>query len=576
MRYFGRMMKLSLRDQTGVTLLIPALNIVQVLLELGYTMLFGAVTNDVVGGQGNLYVHLALLVLVLIGRDLGNGLSNYYFDKQNMGITRSVSCALFEKIQGYPLLYFEDPKRRDRINSAQTGIEACGAYLMTLEVILSFQGLYLLSMSAYFMAVDPLLFVVILGALLPELFRFRVKNRSQEQMEQNIVTQRRRLDHDEQAIYAQKFAKETRVLEAIPFFEKRCQSALSYIKQERRQALHKDTRWSLLVQCSYLLGFIAIIGVVIFLVTQGRIGVGEISMVMVATTTIYSTLREMFEGHLLQVNSCRYAVKLVFEVLEEPLPPADVEEKSVETQTENVLELRHVSFRYPEGTEDVLKEISLRIRQGETIALVGENGSGKTTLGKVLAGFYPPEQGAVLWNGKQCAEGHLKRCSYVFQDYNMYAVSLAENIRIGDLTAPKARERAVLDTPEMREICITLPQGENTIISKEFGGVELSGGQEQRVAIARSDMKQAPFYIFDEPTAAIDPMREMDLMKQMHGKKRQAGVLLITHRIGIATLVDQILVLKEGRIVQRGSHQELMREEGEYKRLFEAQSQWYQ
>ena len=398
MRYFGRMMKLSLRDQTGVTLLILALNIVQVLLELGYTTLFGAVTNDVVGGQGNLYVHLALLVLVLIGRDLGNGLSNYYFDKQNMGVTRSVSHALFEKIQGYPLLYFEDPKRRDRINSAQTGIEACGAYLMTLEVILSFQGLYLLSMSAYFMAVDPLLFVVILGALLPELFRFRVKNRSQEQMEQNIVTQRRRLDHDEQAIYAQKFAKETRVLEAIPFFEKRCQSALSYIKQERRQALHKDTRWSLLVQCSYLLGFIAIIGVVIFLVTQGRIGVGEISMVMVATTTIYSTLREMFEGHLLQVNSCRYAVKLVFEVLEEPLPPADVEEKSVETQTENVLELRHVSFRYPEGTEDVLKEISLRIRQGETIALVGENGSGKTTLGKVLAGFYPPEQGAVLWN----------------------------------------------------------------------------------------------------------------------------------------------------------------------------------
>ena len=570
------MIKMSLRDQTGVTGLILALTIVQVLLELGYTMLFGAVTNDVVGGQGNLYVHLALLVLVLIGRDLGNGLSNYYFDKQNMGITRSVSCALFEKIQGYPLLYFEDPKRRDRINSAQTGIEACGAYLMTLEVILSFQGLYLLSMSAYFMAVDPLLFVVILGALLPELFRFRVKNRSQEQMEQNIVTQRRRLDHDEQAIYAQKFAKETRVLEAIPFFEKRCQSALSYIKQERRQALHKDTRWSLLVQCSYLLGFIAIIGVVIFLVTQGRIGVGEISMVMVATTTIYSTLREMFEGHLLQVNSCRYAVKLVFEVLEEPLPPADVEEKSVETQTENVLELRHVSFRYPEGTEDVLKEISLRIRQGETIALVGENGSGKTTLGKVLAVFYPPEQGAVLWNGKQCAEGHLKRCSYVFQDYNMYAVSLAENIRIGDLTAPKARERAVLDTPEMREICITLPQGENTIISKEFGGVELSGGQEQRVAIARSDMKQAPFYIFDEPTAAIDPMREMDLMKQMHGKKRQAGVLLITHRIGIATLVDQILVLKEGRIVQRGSHQELMREEGEYKRLFEAQSQWYQ
>ncbi len=576
MRYFGRMIKMSLRDQTGVTLLILALNIVQVLLELGYTMLFGAVTNDVVGGQGNLYVHLALLVLVLIGRDLGNGLSNYYFDKQNMGITRSVSCALFEKIQGYPLLYFEDPKRRDRINSAQTGIEACGAYLMTLEVILSFQGLYLLSMSAYFMAVDPLLFVVILGALLPELFRFRVKNRSQEQMEQNIVTQRRRLDHDEQAIYAQKFAKETRVLEAIPFFEKRCQSALSYIKQERRQALHKDTRWSLLVQCSYLLGFIAIIGVVIFLVTQGRIGVGEISMVMVATTTIYSTLREMFEGHLLQVNSCRYAVKLVFEVLEEPLPPADVEEKSVETQTENVLELRHVSFRYPEGTEDVLKEISLRIRQGETIALVGENGSGKTTLGKVLAGFYPPEQGDVLWNGKQCAEGHLQSCSYVFQDYNMYAVSLAENIRIGDLTTPKARERAVLDTPEMREICTGLPQGENTIISKEFGGVELSGGQEQRVAIARSDMKQAPFYIFDEPTAAIDPMREMDLMKQMLGKKRQAGVLLITHRIGIATLVDQILVLKEGRIVQRGSHQELMREEGEYKRLFETQSQWYQ
>lgn len=104
----------------------------------------------------------------------------------------------------------------------------------------------------------------------------------------------------------------------------------------------------------------------------------------------------------------------------------------------------------------------------------------------------------------------------------------------------------------------------------------LSGGQEQQVAIARSDMKQVPFYIFDEPTAAIDPMREMDLMKQMLGKKRQAGVLLITHRIGIATLVDQILVLKEGRIVQRGSHQELMREEGEYKRLFEAQSQWYQ
>ena len=256
----------------------------------------------------------------------------------------------------------------------------------------------------------------------------------------------------------------------------------------------------------------------------------------------------------------------------------------VETPTDRVvggfgeLSIEDVSFTYPGSAGPALQGVSMTIRSGEVVALVGENGSGKTTLAKVLAHLFQASSGRLLWDGVDVARfdpsAMQQQISVIFQDFVRYQLSAVDNIGLGRSAALADRDAIVKAASQAGadEFLGSLENGYETMLSKAFGGVDLSVGQWQRVALARAFFRNAPFIILDEPTASLDARAEHALFDTIRGLRQGRTVLLISHRFSTVRSADRIYVLKGGTIVESGTHSELMALRGLYAELYNLQA----
>ena len=247
------------------------------------------------------------------------------------------------------------------------------------------------------------------------------------------------------------------------------------------------------------------------------------------------------------------------------------------------LEFRNVTFRYPGTTRDVLKNCSFRMEKQKSYALVGANGAGKSTVTKLITGMYEDYEGEILLNGREIREypyAQLKAIvSVVFQDFTRYRISVQENVLLGTQTPPdRNRVETAAKQLGLGELFSKMKHGLDTPLGKlTEDGVDISGGEWQRVAIARMLYRRTPINILDEPTAALDPVAESELYALFGRLNRERFNLYITHRLGAARVMDEILVLADGQIVEQGSHDRLMQtKDGLYREMFESQSEWYQ
>lgn len=248
----------------------------------------------------------------------------------------------------------------------------------------------------------------------------------------------------------------------------------------------------------------------------------------------------------------------------------------------DVIAAHDISFAYPGARQPALRHVSIRVGRGEVVALVGENGSGKSTLAKVLAGLYQPMAGAVTWDGVDIREydPETVRASVAiaFQDYAKYFLSARDNITAGRPERPPTDE-AVTDAARRasaHELIEGLPHRYDTLLGPEyFGGTDLSLGQWQRIALARAFFRDAPLIILDEPTAALDPRAEYELFQSVRSLLARRSVVLISHRFSSVRSADRIYVLKEGSVVESGSHEDLLRAGGLYEELFSLQADAY-
>ncbi len=248
------------------------------------------------------------------------------------------------------------------------------------------------------------------------------------------------------------------------------------------------------------------------------------------------------------------------------------------------IRLQHVSFRYTEESEEILHDINLAVQAGERVAIVGYNGAGKTTLIKLLMRLYDPTKGVIKYDGRDVREYDLdeyhERIGVVFQDYKMYGASLLENVVLDNVADAAAEEKAVTEAlvrsgfeQRMKE----LPQGLGTPITTEFDekGVNLSGGESQKVAIARAFYRKADILVMDEPSSALDPIAEYNLNKAMHEAAEGKTVFYISHRLSTTRDADRIIMLEKGRIIEEGTHEQLLERDGEYARMWRAQAGRY-
>ncbi len=248
------------------------------------------------------------------------------------------------------------------------------------------------------------------------------------------------------------------------------------------------------------------------------------------------------------------------------------------------LELKNVSFRYTESSEEILHNINLKAQPGERIAIVGYNGAGKTTLIKLLMRLYDPTEGTVSYHGRNIKEYDIddyhRKIGVVFQDYKMYGASLFENVVLDDMEATtKEREKVedALKRSGFENRLSHLPEGLDTQLTTEFdeNGVNLSSGESQKTAIARAFYRKADILVMDEPSSALDPISEYQLNKAMHEAALNKTVFYISHRLSTTRDADRILMLEKGRIVEEGSHEELLAKGGKYAQMWNAQAGKY-
>ena len=247
------------------------------------------------------------------------------------------------------------------------------------------------------------------------------------------------------------------------------------------------------------------------------------------------------------------------------------------------IEFRNVSFRYPssDAEEDTLKSVNLKIRKGEKLAIVGPNGAGKTTLVKLLVGFYYPTDGTILLNGRELTEYNIEEYyslfSAVFQDLYLLPVTIAEFVSSSDGEIDRERVSDVLGQAGLKEKIDSLPNGIDSRLMKGVfdDSVEFSGGEKQKLMLARALYKNAPVIVLDEPTAALDPIAENELYLKYHELASRKTSVFISHRLASTRFCDRIVFLDHGEIVESGSHDELMKRGGKYAEMFEVQSHYY-
>ena len=346
-------------------------------------------------------------------------------------------------------------------------------------------------------------------------------------------------------------------------------------QQRRSQALVNA-----LLAAFSLTGLAVGIGWSAWAVAHGGLSPGQFAAMMVALQEVRTHVDRVFfrSGYL--ANRLLYIADL-FTYLD--LGPEESKDgEPIDSVGEIPIAVRGLSFRYPQVERPAIDDISFTIQPGERVALVGANGSGKTTLVKVLLGLFHPTEGKVLYGDVDLTQADRNvlwdQSTAVFQDYTHFAFSLGENIGLGrtERMGDQAAVEHATHQGGAASIAEQLPERYHTLLTKEFsGGTELSGGEWQRVAISRGFMRNAALIVLDEPTASLDPQAEADVFRRFLAMSGERTTIVVSHRLGSARLCDRILVLKEGQLLENGTHGELLSQEGEYARLWALQAQWY-
>ncbi len=308
------------------------------------------------------------------------------------------------------------------------------------------------------------------------------------------------------------------------------------------------------------------------------VGLGVFTLVFALSGQLQSLTGEFLAGTMILTQSIPY--------MQEIFRLENLEREQVNTETAAIksgdIAFKNVSFSYPNTEVDVLKDITVHIKDGEKIAVVGENGSGKSTFISLLCGMFDPKVGQIMIGGVPLSENApaaRNAISVVFQDFAHYEASLRENITVSDKHRNSSNEEIMklLRKINVNDVVDEKPNGLNEIVgSFSEKSNNLSGGQWQKISIARAAYKQdAKIMILDEPTSSLDPVAEAQLYSSFSELTGDKTTILISHRLGITTIVDRILVFKDGEIIEDGSHKQLMERDGHYAEMYRAQAQWY-
>lgn len=486
-----------------------------------------------------------------------------------------------------PLAVFEQPAFYDQLHRAQRSLDTRLFTTMQQLVPIPTTLVTMLSLFIYLSVAHVLLPVVLMVGLLPLVLK------STHSFVKRYLLERHHSAAERMVRYLSTLLTERSAAAEVRLFDLRTYLLAAW--QQRYTALRTDRLTLARDEAAMLVGRTVmerlIVGValsgVIGLIALGRVSLGYFASYLSAVDQFTGALYTFLWGVASTDNDLRYIQDLLdyldraqhagaeHETQDEVLPPPGHDSLTIQ--------LENVSFTYPGMDRPALNGITVTLQPGERIALVGENGSGKTTLAKILLGLYAPTSGRMTINGVNVTEldPHWWRTQVaaVFQDYVKFEVTARENIGFGDV-AQLSDDNGVVQAAQQSgadAMIMTLPHAYETVPGKAFDetGVDLSGGQWQKLAIARAYRRRAALVVLDEPTAALDARAEVEVYRQFRDAAVGRSALLISHRLGSARLADRIVVLEQGQIVESGTHAALVKAGGRYAEMYHVQAAWY-
>ncbi len=476
---------------------------------------------------------------------------------------------------------FENSSKQDLLNkiSENPQSEILSVFVQMLSIIsavISTAGVELLLFRASF-----LLGIVSIVTMLP-MFLLEGKAANKEtKLRWTMTTDIRKRYYLQQLFVDKDALQEIKLFDAKDLLIDRSEALTKKINTEMKDTLKQVIRLS---SGSSMAAFIftgAALFVLSFALLKGNITFGVFVSLVTALTSFYGTIRGTVGA---VATFLRLSAKIKyyqdFLALPERMDPLHGDEK--ETADPATIQFDHVSFRYPGSEKDVLHDVSFTIFPEQRIAFVGQNGAGKTTIIKLLLGLYVPTRGKIYIGGMDSTElsdeKRQKLFSVIFQDYQNYELTLRENIAFGNiekLRCDDALFKAMKDAG-IEDLPTKYDQGFDQHLGRIFeDGVNLSGGQWQRAALARAYLADASFIIMDEPTAALDPIAESEMYTQFAAILKNRGAIMISHRLASAKMAEKIFVMENGRITEEGCHDELLKKGGAYAEMWEKQSSWY-
>jgi ATP-binding cassette subfamily B protein len=545
-----------------------------------------AVLDEVLGaGESVSFPDLVPVVAALVGVTVALDLARAVQAEQSRVLGELVGRRALDRVMDVStridLLAFESPEFYDRLTRAR----AQGQFraLQTVNGLLGIVGSAVAAVGIILAlaALQPLLVPFIVVGYVPLWVVASLNTRDLYRFTHEMTPNERQRHYLQNVLMGRNPAKEVRAFNLARFLRGRYDRLYDERITELRSLARRRTGRSLMGSLASSGVTVATIGTLSYLYVTDRMSLAATGAAVFGLYQLAGQLR----GLHMSATSLYEATLFIrdyssFLALEPEVDAARTGRPA--PRGFEVLTADGVSFTYPESEAPAVDGLSLEIRRGEVVALVGENGSGKTTLAKMLAGLYRPDTGRILWDDTDLRDvdaDELRRSvAVIFQDFEKYLLPARENVglgrneRIDDVDAIVAAARRA----DADDFLATLPEGYETMLGREFaGGYDLSIGQWQRVALARAFFRDAPFVILDEPTAALDARAESRLFERMRELLEGRSVVLISHRFSSVRSADRIYVLHDGRLVEDGSHDELMASGGLYAELFALQARAY-
>jgi len=543
------------------------------------------IIDELLGGRS--VARIALFVGLTIGVNFASNMIihiiGYYFDKQNIKVAARLDVILGEKSLE---LDYEQVEQKENLELKERAMfvirnqnaldRMIGSIKNVVQNIITIIGLL-----AIILTFDVLVIIFIALVLLLSSFIFKKQNQTSFRVNQELIPINRIFTYYSGVTTDFSAGKDIRIYNMQPlvlgkiddFIEKNL-SGLSKLSKN-------EAKYQALGSINLNVENICIYAYMCYKVLVGAIGIGDFSMYISAVNNFGNAISGLIFQFFEFSNMCQY-LSPFFEFLE--IKPNSEDGFRDLTDIENFeLEFDNVSFCYPGTDKMVLKDICVKIKPREKVSIVGANGAGKTTFIKLLTRLYRPVSGQILLNGININEykhtEYIKFFSAVFQDYKNYAFTIKENIALAESGKTSSDSIiSILKNLSMEDKILNLKNGIDTALYKIFDkdGVEFSGGEMQKIAIARANFKNADVVFLDEPTSALDPVMEYEIMKNFNHMVEGKTAIYISHRLSSCKFSDRILIFHEGKIVQEGVHNELMqKEEGLYYEMFSSQAEHY-